>query len=67
MMKEKEIIDKFFVSFHDSKLPSDIKKGVGDDAAILSVGNEMLAVSVYTVILHLLTTVGEIIFGCLCF
>ena len=50
MMKEKEIIDKFFVSFHDSKLPSDIKKGVGDDAAILSVGNEMLAVSVDTVI-----------------
>lgn len=47
-MKEKELIDKFFIPFHNSALPNDIKKGVGDDAAVLSIGGKNLAVSVDT-------------------
>lgn len=47
-MKEKELIDKFFIPFYNLDLPNDIKKAAGDDAAVLSVGGKNLAVSVDT-------------------
>ena len=47
-MKEKELINKFFIPFHGLNLPEDVHKGIGDDAAVVSVGGELLAVSVDT-------------------
>ena len=47
-MKEKELINEFFIPFHGLSLPKDVYKGIGDDAAVVSVGGELLAVSVDT-------------------
>lgn len=47
-MKEKELINKFFIPFHGLSYPEHVLKGIGDDAAVVSVGGELLAVSVDT-------------------
>ena len=45
-MKEKELINDFFIPFHGLSHPEDVHKGIGDDAAVVSVGGKLLAVSV---------------------
>ena len=47
-MKEKELINDFFIPFHGLSHPEDVHKGIGDDAAVVSVGGKLLAVSVDT-------------------
>ena len=47
-MKEKELINDFFIPFHGMSHPEDVHKGIGDDAAVVSVGGKLLAVSVDT-------------------
>ncbi len=47
-MKEKELINEFFIPFHDRNYSKDVHKGIGDDAAVVSVGDKLLAVSVDT-------------------
>ena len=47
-MKEKELINEFFIPFHGLSYPEQVLKGIGDDAAVVSVGGELLAISVDT-------------------